>query len=69
MRLPAGCLKSCLSLSTVAYFWCANSHREFRKLCANRRSRMWVTGLPTLATFPKQATQCCLTSCLTREVS
>lgn len=55
-RLPKGCLDH----QKVAYFPCGKSYACFRQLSDKHRSRSGDLGLPTLATFPGQATQSCL---------
>ena len=66
-RLPVGCLQSCLTLQKVACFPCAESHKEFRQHSEKPSTNSGVSGLPTLATFPRQATMGCLKSCRAKE--
>ncbi len=65
--LPMGCLKSCLDTRKVAYFTCAESSKEFRQLPLEYLVSVGVSGLPAVATFPREATQSCLQGCLPKE--
>lgn len=67
MGLPLGCLHCCLLAHKVAYFVYAELDKEFRQLSTNLLVNIADSRLPSLATFPSQATLGCLEGCLPRE--
>ena len=49
-QLPGCCLSGCLRTQKVAYFPCAESHRNFRQLSTKTLVYIGSAWLPTLAT-------------------
>lgn len=62
--LPMGCLSGCLQVQKVAYFLCAESHRNFRQLSTKPLVNSGDTGLPASATFPRLGNVVLPASCL-----
>lgn len=63
-ELPTSCREYCLPAQKVAHFLGAESDKVFRQLSANRVGRSGNAELLPVATFPRQATICCLDGCL-----
>lgn len=51
-QLPGCCLSGCLRTQKVAYFPCAESHRNFRQLSMKTLVNIEAAWLPASATFP-----------------
>lgn len=67
-RLPRGCLSGCLSAQKVAYFPCAESHRDFRQHSMKALVNIGVAWLPPLAMLQPLGNPvlpgCCREGCL-----